>query len=302
MRGFRGIRVAAGAGERKVEAVSQEKKEEEVEQPKARVGEALFGVKPSGGAGANPFAGGNPFASGGGNANANPFASASSLAAKPAQRPTPETEKAKEELPQTFADKARISSTSSTSTPAPAPAPSEPWPSTSAFPKPYPSSHLDAASEYIDPTPTEAPTNVRVDTSTEGGMGVKDAFESSMDKTFQKFADRLSQNPEQVLRYEYAGQPLLYSKTDAVGKMFSTEGKVGAKGMPRCSCGGNRVFELQVTPGLIMELEREEVGLDGMDWGTILMGTCERDCGGTGFKEEWVGVQWEEAASHRKPT
>lgn len=132
-----------------------------------------------------------------------------------------------------------------------------------------------------------------------------------MDKTFQKFADRLSQNPEQVLRYEYAGQPLLYSKTDAVGKMFTSEGKVGVKGIPRCgNCGSARVLELQVTPRLIEEVEREDVGIDGMDWGTILMGTCGRDCGGgdgggggegVGFVEEWVGVQWEESASHKRP-
>jgi len=76
--------------------------------------------------------------------------------------------------------------------------------------------------------------------------------------------------------------------------------------IPRCAnCGAGRVFELQLTPQLIMELEREDLGLDGMDWGSVVMGCCGRDCcpeGGVGFVEEWVGVQWEEKASHKRPT
>ncbi|KLU90963.1 hypothetical protein MAPG_09488 [Magnaporthiopsis poae ATCC 64411] len=41
--------------------------------------------------------------------------------------------------------------------------------------------------------------------------------------------------------------------------------------------------------------------LDGMDWGTIIVGVCSRDCqertvgdGEAGYLEEWAGVQWEE--------
>lgn len=310
VRGFRGVRVAGGGGavEGKTETVAVEEEEKTKEEPK-RVGETLFGVKPSAasGAGGNPFAA-NPFASSGtAGAKANPFAATSSLAAKPAQKTTPPQDSEQPSLPETFASKARISSSSTTSNPPPPPL-SEPWPPLSSFPQPFPSQHLDAGAEYIDPTPSAAPTNIRVDDSSDGGgMGIKDAFESSMDKIFQKFADRLSQNPEQVLRYEYSGSPLLYSKNDAVGKALSpaTEGKVGsAKGMPRCgNCGAERVFELQVTPQLIEEVEREDVGLDGMDWGTIILGTCKEDCcrEKVGFVDEWVGVQWEESATHKRP-
>lgn len=143
----------------------------------------------------------------------------------------------------------------------------------------------------------------------------KDAYEDRIDKTFQRFADRLAQNPEQVIRYEFKGQPLLYSKTDNVGKLLSgvgrETGKVttssgGANGMPRCSnCGSGRVFEVQLTPHAIMELERDESGLDGMEWGTIIVGVCGKDCqengvdSGVGYIEEWVGVQWEELGSKR---
>lgn len=150
-------------------------------------------------------------------------------------------------------------------------------------------------------------------------MDVKDAFESSMDKAFQRFADRMSQNPEQILRYEFAGQPLLYSKTDAVGKLLAphqdsaaANAKVNTtaaakSGMPKCNnCGAERLFELQLTPYAIVELEAEELGLEGMEWGTIILGVCSKDCvqrgqkeGEVGYVEEWVGVQWEELSSKK---
>lgn len=151
-------------------------------------------------------------------------------------------------------------------------------------------------------------------------MDVKDAFESSMDKAFQRFADRLSQNPEQILRYEFAGTPLLYSKSDAVGKLLAPHQESAAagnakvktttaakSGMPKCNnCGAERLFELQLTPYAIVELEAEELGLEGMEWGTIILGVCSKDClqrgqkeGEVGYVEEWVGVQWEELSSKK---
>jgi pre-rRNA-processing protein TSR4 len=49
--------------------------------------------------------------------------------------------------------------------------------------------------------------------------------------------------------------------------------------------------------------EDEDVGLEGMDWGTIILGVCSKDCmprdtreGQVEYLEEWVGVQWEELA------
>ena len=166
-----------------------------------------------------------------------------------------------------------------------------------------------------------------IDTAGAGGKDdEKDAFESTIDKTFQRFADRLAQNPEQVLRYEFGGAPLLYSKSDPVGKLFSHQqappasgnskitttttvahssgsgGSVVMNRLPRCqNCSAPRVFELQLVPHAIAELEIEEEGLEGMEWGTVILGVCERDCGERGMQEgemgwveEWVGVQWEE--------
>ena len=142
-----------------------------------------------------------------------------------------------------------------------------------------------------------------------------ETFESTIDKTFQRFADRLAQNPLQILRYEFRGMPLLYSKTDAVGKLIaphlspgesgnskvSTAKRAGsfAVGIPACgNCGAGRVFELQLTPQAITELEVEDAGMEGMEWGTVIIGVCGSDCGSDAgevrYIEEWAGVQWEE--------
>lgn len=148
----------------------------------------------------------------------------------------------------------------------------------------------------------------------DGGREDKELFESGMDKTFQRFADRLSHNPEQVLRYEFDGSPLLYSSTDAVGRRLSPHAQAhagpanakittigeGGRGIPPCkNCGAGRRFELQLTPHAITMLEEDEpasAALEGMDWGTIIVGVCSADCGigEVGYVEEWVGVQWEE--------
>jgi pre-rRNA-processing protein TSR4 len=176
------------------------------------------------------------------------------------------------------------------------------------------------------PSAPEIPENARMDIDTEGsgsggGKEDKEIYESSLDKTFQKFADRVGENAEQILRYEYKGKPLLYSDTDAVGKALAphaengpssnakvtTSSSKGGSGMPRCTnCGAERVFEVQLTPHAITELEAEEMSLDGMEWGTIIMGVCSKDCkpsdvteGQVGYVEEWVGVQWEEVESKK---
>lgn len=264
----------------------------------------------------------NPFASPS-SAGTNPFAPKSTppppAEAKPAAEPTP-TIVAETTLPATFA--ATLSLNNPQPPPAPAPAP-EPWPSPSEQSPPFPVRWLsDAEYETLDPESTKLPANVvvapmEIDSGPSGGAGGKedkDVFESHMDAVFQAFADRVGQNSEQCIRYEFGGQPLLYSKTDGVGKMLYAGGSGGdgekvkvAKGMPRCgNCGSGRVFEVQLTPQAIEEVEGEEGGMEGMDWGTVIVGVCERDCqergvgvGEAGYVEEWVGVQWEELSVKR---
>lgn len=358
VRGFRGVRVSPVEEKAKSKGKGMEPNDRDEQITKGtqqNIGNNLFGTSATSSLNGNlnPFSTSsaqntNPFSAPTNaitNTTANPFATTTtplppltSLSSKPPQRPTTP------DLPSTFASKARLS----TPPPPPQPAPTETWPPQSSFPRPYPTSHLDADYETISkpPTPPIPPTaNANTSPPTDDHLppGVSPtpapddddpSFESTLDKPFLRFADRLSQNPLQVLRYHFRGDPLLYSKTDPVGKLFSppsasqtpnananvnarittvssttttTTGKAGM--MPGCgSCGAQRVFELQLTPRAIVELEEgAEVGLEGMEWGTVVLGVCGRDCEGrgvggvggegegrVGYVEEWVGVQWEE--------
>ncbi|KAF2851090.1 hypothetical protein T440DRAFT_478586 [Plenodomus tracheiphilus IPT5] len=343
VRAFRGVRIAKGAGSKasvkveKKDAVKVEKKDavKVEEKPPPKIGESLFGVQngASTATPANPFS--NPFATqSNGTAPSNPFSKPGNAnpfgAATPAvkvtseDRPEQKQDDASTTLPETFASKVRLSSPPAVEQPA---RPHEPWPAESAFPTSFPHYHLDAEYETLDAPSTPAiPDNARMDIDTEGGGSGggkedKEVYESSLDKTFQKFADRIGENAEQVLRYEFKGKPLLYSDSDAIGKLLgphsengpSSNAKItttssrGGAGMPRCqNCGAERVFEVQLTPHAITELEAEEMSLDGMEWGTIIMGVCSKDCkpsdvpeGEVGYLEEWLGVQWEEVASKK---
>ncbi|KAG9235235.1 programmed cell death protein 2 [Amylocarpus encephaloides] len=283
------------------EKIVEEKKEQ------VNIGDTLFGT------------GKNPISTGAGGGNANPFSTVSSnnsttnpFAPKAMEsKPSSPTE----DLPKTFASALNI-------TPPPPqtfgpPPPSEPWPNSSSFPPAYPQLYLvDADYEILDRAPLpDIPINtgtmdVDEGSGSGGGKEDKEVFESTLDIAFQKFADRIGMNPEQVLRYEFRGSPLLYSATDTAGQLLSiSKGNEKVKtasenssGIPRCgNCGKGRVFECQLTPHAIMELEREEERIDGMEWGTVVVGVCENDCrpnyvrdGEVGWVEEWCGVQWEE--------
>ncbi|KAL2860775.1 small subunit rRNA maturation protein TSR4 [Aspergillus lucknowensis] len=302
---------------RKTEEQEPEKKEvEKPSAPKPDLGASLFGSTLVNSVSANP----NPFSSKPAATQAsNPFAApiasptptpANKPSAKPST-PNPST------LTESFADKVRVSSPPPSSEPT---GPPLPWPDQSQFPTPYTKFYIDAERETLSRPPTpKIPENVTIDTEdAEGGPSgtdAKDAFESELDKAFLKFSTRLAHNPEQVLRYEFRGAPILYSHTDPVGKRLHdasragahvATGSSGAGRMPRCeSCGSERVFELQLVPHAISILEdgREGVGLGkddaGMEWGTIIVGVCSRNCGPkevgvVGWREEWAGVQWEE--------
>lgn len=95
---------------------------------------------------------------------------------------------------------------------------------------------------------------------------------------------------------------MLYSADDPVGKLLKgvEEGKGVARRLPVCgNCGKReRCFEFQIMPTAISVLEGDDVGFDGMEWGTIIVGSClcvpkSLDANGVGWVEEWVGVQWE---------
>ena len=299
------IRVIRGVRVWKEEVAKGEpEKEEKKEEAKPKndgpgLGETLFGTNALGGAaGANPFSGNaNPFSSSSTPNTANPFGSSNPFSSQPAKPTAPE--EANTSLPKSFAETLSLNAP-----PTQPPPPAEPWPAPDAQPAPYSTLYLaDADFETLDPKPNTIPANARIEDADapEPSALDREAFESVMDATFQKFADRLSQNPEQVIRYEFAGTPLLYSKKDAVGALLSK----GA--MPRCgNCGRRRVFEVQLTPNAIAELEADDLSLEGMEWGTVIVGVCEADCrprvtevGETGYLEEWAGVQWEELTKRK---
>ena len=86
----------------------------------------------------------------------------------------------------------------------------------------------------------------------------KETEDPMLDNTFNNFARRLAPKPEQVLRCEYDGQPLLYCGTDTVAPRFIVPHKeAGAvQGIPRSQKrGAERMSELQLVPGLIDALE-----------------------------------------------
>ena len=335
MRGFRAVRGSAVSQQPTSSpprsAVKQSGEQASASaKPVVHLGETLFGVRSPPSTGGSSGAGNNPFATTSSSSNSgsssNPFAPS---APTPATAEITQQSAATQTLSQSFAQKARLASPGlSNPPPQTSLPPQEPWPAEADFPTPYPSYHIDAETEYLEPESTTVPSNARLDTNGEGSSSAADdkvAFESTMDKTFQRFADRLAQNPEQILRYEFGGQPLLYSATDAVGRLLSPTSQGGnekvqtassssmSRGasakLPRCAnCGSARVFEMQLTPHAITELEAEELGLEGMDWGTVILGVCGSDCQAKGtvegeveYAEEWVAVQWEELASAGGP-
>lgn len=309
----------------------------ELKKPAIDLGASIFGgPTPAQVASANPFASPAPASAA---APVNPFAplpATSTLGAKTPQKPEAErTTESTEKLTETFAEKARITSPPPEDSPIqkqkPVAGPAIPWPAESSFPTPYKQFYLDAEYEVLS-APSSPDYSGKIQTEpmdyedAKGGSAAdsKETFESSLDKDFLRFSSRLEHNPEQVLRYEFNGTPILYSTTDAVGKLFSKNtassgsGKistVAAAGsrIPRCQyCGRERVFEVQLVPHAIATLEEDrDLGLpgtkteSGMEWETIIVGVCANNCGpdsvGTvDYREEWVGVQWEEGMSLKK--
>ncbi|KAL8708798.1 MAG: hypothetical protein Q9220_006359 [cf. Caloplaca sp. 1 TL-2023] len=234
----------------------------------------------------------------------------------PQPNSTPTTD---DTLSTSFTQQARISSP-------PPPRPRSPIPSSpSLLPRPYPTYHLDADYETLESEPHPSPSSSqhqnlspasKPDIDEAEAADTDTSFPTSASKTFLRFAARLAHNPEQVLRYEYRGLPLLYSSSnDEVALAFpsatstastSTSNKNNNNNnrLPKCAnCGASRNFEFQLTPHAITVLEEDgEDGMmeEGMEWGSVVVGVCEGDCaergvegGRVGWVEEWVGVSWE---------
>ncbi|CCK71947.1 small subunit rRNA maturation protein TSR4 KNAG_0I01610 [Huiozyma naganishii CBS 8797] len=111
------------------------------------------------------------------------------------------------------------------------------------------------------------------------------------DDVFQKFQEVVGYNPLQVLRYDIGGKPLYYAESK---KKF--EEIVANPGYNPSSC---RIFEMQLMPKLILDLDETVSVNDGMVWGTIMVFTDAEDYipkfdeNNVGYVEESVTVQWE---------
>ncbi|KAH1021556.1 hypothetical protein HUJ04_011055 [Dendroctonus ponderosae] len=95
------------------------------------------------------------------------------------------------------------------------------------------------------------------------------------DETFSEFTDRISEYPDQVIRYDRGGAPLLIADSPLPSNI------------PNCEyCGQTRQFEFQIMPQLLYELH-ELV----LDWGILLIFTCKDSCIGdsiNSYKKEFV--------------
>lgn len=113
------------------------------------------------------------------------------------------------------------------------------------------------------------------------------------DDTFQKFQEIVGYNPSQVLRYDLGGTPLFYSKIANI-KLFEN---VIPK--PEYNPSSRRVFEMQLMPKMILDLEETVSVKEGMEWGTIMVFsdmenyTPNFDEHKVGYVKESVKIQWE---------
>lgn len=112
-----------------------------------------------------------------------------------------------------------------------------------------------------------------------------DAFEVDSDKrSWAAFQERISREPEQVLRY------YRLAKTKPLWPVSS--GRPSKMDIPRCNyCGGPRACEFQVLPQLLYYFGVENHA-DSLDWATIVVYTCEASCENrVAYKEEFAWVQ-----------
>ncbi|KAJ2794593.1 hypothetical protein H4R20_006172 [Coemansia guatemalensis] len=99
-------------------------------------------------------------------------------------------------------------------------------------------------------------------------------FPKGTDAAFQRFSAVVGRNPEQVMRYQFGGTPLLYALHDEVARLLdcghdrgydeddddeddnnNSSNKFSTVSLPKCPrCNGRRVFECQLMPALLTAL------------------------------------------------
>jgi pre-rRNA-processing protein TSR4 len=117
-----------------------------------------------------------------------------------------------------------------------------------------------------------------------------------VDKMFDKFQARIKSNPQQIIRFDRGGNPLWITVANQINTNRSAEPNSNDQ-VPSCEhCGGARVFEFQILPQLLYYLELEdEIQGKSIDWGTLVVYSCERSCGSgvdaEGYIKEFVHCQ-----------
>ncbi|XP_053153816.1 programmed cell death protein 2 isoform X1 [Hemicordylus capensis] len=106
--------------------------------------------------------------------------------------------------------------------------------------------------------------------------------ETQEDKIFQKFKERISLEPEQIIRYCRDGEGPIWISGENVPQ--ETE-------IPNCPCGSKRVFEFQVMPQLLNHLKVDSLE-ESIDWGILAIYTCAENCSlGNHYTEEFIWKQ-----------
>lgn len=103
------------------------------------------------------------------------------------------------------------------------------------------------------------------------------AFEN--DKTNYKFYKQLHKCPEQILRYDWSGKPLMSRDENIASKL------------EKCpNCNSKRIFEFQLLPSLINHLWKERMAhIETIDeFETILFYTCGKNCNIKLFNSEQI--------------
>ncbi|KAG0364350.1 hypothetical protein BGZ54_007612, partial [Gamsiella multidivaricata] len=142
----------------------------------------------------------------------------------------------------------------------------------------------------------------------------KAALPKGVDKAFQKFTERVQYWPDQCVRYDFPGTPLMFSWSDRAAQTLlpanvarhSKHTTPSAHRIPRCpKCKGPRGFEFQLMPNLLSLLDvgatkylaedekkaaKERKGAQafeiGMEWGTVMVYSCVEDCFGKAVGKE----------------
>uniref|UniRef100_A0A7S0D049 Programmed cell death protein 2 C-terminal domain-containing protein n=1 Tax=Amorphochlora amoebiformis TaxID=1561963 RepID=A0A7S0D049_9EUKA len=94
------------------------------------------------------------------------------------------------------------------------------------------------------------------------------------DKPFRKFVKRIKRHPEQVLRYQFGGEPLFMSANRP-------------RSIPKCACGAKREFELQIMPALLSVIEPTPK----LEWGTLSLYVCPTPCSIEKFCREHIYIE-----------